>query len=98
MAEPQSSRAGRVAPSWRSPVNSMVAEELDSTEVIGRGVLGDRAYALIDVETGKVVSAKNPRRWPNLFEFRAALAGPPEDASALPPARITLPDGEAVTT
>ena len=63
----------------------------------GCGVLGDRALALVDAENGKVVSAKNPRRWPNLFDFRAAYVEPPRDAHVLPPARITLPDGDTVS-
>src|SRR5262249_24903571 len=63
-----------------------------------RGLVGDRGYALMDVETGKVVSAKNPRRWPNLFEFRAVYVESPRAAAALPAVRITLPGGERVTS
>jgi len=44
----------------------MRGEELDSADVADRGLVGDRAYAMIDAETGKVVSAKNPRKWGNL--------------------------------
>jgi uncharacterized protein YcbX len=98
MAETQNAVAGRVVAIWRYPVKSMMGEELNATEVTERGVLGDRAYALVDEETGKVASAKNPRRWPGLFDFRAAYVEPPRDAGSLPPARITLPDGEPVTT
>jgi uncharacterized protein YcbX len=83
---------------WRYPIKSMLGEELKATEVTDLGLLGDRAYALVDVETGKVASAKNPRRWPNLFEFQASYLEPPVDAQALPPVRISLPHGEIVTT
>src|SRR5262249_55565900 len=55
-------------------------------------------FALVDSETGKVASAKNPRRWPNLFDFRAAYVEPPRDARSLPPVRITFPDGVPLTT
>jgi uncharacterized protein YcbX len=96
MAQAQS-LSGRVVAIWRYPVKSMLGEELNATEVTGQGVLGDRAYALIDVETGKVVSAKNPRRWPGLFDFRAAFVEPPRDGRS-PPVRITLPEGDPVTT
>src|SRR5229473_1596504 len=58
---------------WRYPVKSMLGEELKSARVTERGLLGDRAYALLDRETGKVASAKNPRKWPSLFKFKAAL-------------------------
>src|SRR5437762_11343271 len=76
----------------------MLGEELNASAVTGRGLLGDRAFALVDVETGKVASAKNPRRWPTLFDFRAAYVEPPGDEGPLPPVRITLPDGETLTT
>ena len=98
MADTKASMTGKVVAIWRYPVKSMMGEELNATEVSERGVLGDRAYALIDAETGKAASAKNPRRWPNLFDFRAAYVEPPRGGGSLPPARITLPDGETLTT
>ena len=54
-------------------------------DVTARGFLGDRAMALMDTETGKVASAKNPWRWPNLFDFRAAYVEPPRGLSRCPP-------------
>lgn len=98
MGEVKPAVTGVVVAIWRYPVKSMMGEELNATEVTERGVLGDRALALIDAENGKVVSAKNPRRWPNLFDFRAAYVEPPRVAHMLPQARITLPDGETVST
>lgn len=86
-------RSGSVVALWRYPVKSMQGEELNATEVTERGLLGDRAYALLDAETGKVVSAKNPHKWPNLFAFRAAFTAPPRAGQPLPPVQITLPDG-----
>jgi uncharacterized protein YcbX len=56
---------------WRYPVKSMQGEELNASMVDERGLLGDRAYALVDAADGKIASAKNPRKWPNLFSFRA---------------------------
>jgi hypothetical protein len=76
----------------------MMGEELDASAVTEQGVLGDRAYALVDAETGKVASAKNPKRWPNLFQCHAALTEPPESARELPAVRITLPDDATVTS
>lgn len=98
MAESQGQVAGRLVAIWRYPVKSMMGEELMDAELTERGLLGDRAYALVDTETGKVASAKNPRRWPGLFDFRAAYPEPPRDDRAVPPARITLPDGEDLMT
>ena len=61
---------GTVATVWRYPVKSMLGEELNASQVTTRGLLGDRAHALVDHETGKVVSAKNPNKWPELFAYR----------------------------
>ena len=77
---------------WRYPVKSMMGEELNGAEITDSGLLGDRAYALVDVETGNVISAKNPKKWPNFFTYRAAFAAPPAQ-NGLQPVWITLPDG-----
>jgi uncharacterized protein YcbX len=71
----------------------MMGEELNAAEFTQGGLLGDRAYALVDGSDGKVASAKNPRKWPTLFDFRAALADAPGTGTTMPPVRITLPDG-----
>jgi len=84
---------GTVVALWRYPVKSMMGEELNAADLTERGVLGDRAYALLDIESGKVASAKNPRKWPNLFDHRASFVEPPTRDQAMPPVRITLPDG-----
>ena len=43
------------------------------SEVTDRGLLGDRQFAVVDRATGKVGGAKNPRKWGNFFDFRAAM-------------------------
>jgi len=45
-----------------------------------------------------VAGAKNPRKWGNFFDFRAAYVEPPEGSSTLPAVRLTLPDGTLVTS
>ena len=55
---------GSIVSLWRYPVKSMMGEELNAAEVTKSGLLGDRAYALVDSSDGKVASAKNPRKWP----------------------------------
>lgn len=87
---------GSIVSLWRYPVKSMMGEESNAAEVTKGGFLGDRAYALVDTSDGKVASAKNPRKWPQLFDFRAALADPPRTGVKVPPVRITLPDGTIV--
>jgi uncharacterized protein len=89
---------GSVATLWRFPVKSMGGEQLSEAEVTERGVLGDRAYALIDKDTGKVVSAKSVRLFPNLLDCKAAFVEPPRRGGDLPPVQILLPDGTTVTS
>ena len=89
---------GSVVSLWRYPVKSMIGEELNAADVTQRGLLGDRAYALVDPSNGKVASAKNPRKWGKLFDFRAAYIEPPRRGEETPPVRITLPDGTQITS
>jgi uncharacterized protein len=89
---------GSVVSLWRYPVKSMMGEELNAAETTERGLLGDRAYALVDSTDGKVASAKNPRKWPHLFDFRAAFVDPPRSGAKVPPVRITLPEGTVVSS
>ncbi|MBI3456551.1 MAG: MOSC domain-containing protein [Candidatus Rokubacteria bacterium] len=89
---------GSVASLWRYPVKSMLGEELSAIEVTERGLLGDRAYALVDSADGKAATAKNPRKWPTLFGLRATFIEPPRPGAGVPSVRITLPDGTTVTS
>ncbi|MDP9288146.1 MAG: MOSC domain-containing protein [Thermoproteota archaeon] len=84
---------GMVVSIWRYPVKSMLGEELNSSYVTERGLIGDRAYALIDQKTGKVASAKNPKKWGKLFDFRSVFIDPPQVVENIPSVRITFPDG-----
>jgi uncharacterized protein len=87
---------GKVVSIWRYPVKSMMGEELNSSYVTERGLIGDRVYAIIDHQTGKVASAKNPTKWGKLFDFRAAFIDSPQTVENIPPVRITLPDGTPI--
>ncbi|MDQ6668017.1 MAG: MOSC domain-containing protein [Thermoproteota archaeon] len=82
-----------VVSTWRYPVKSMLGEELNSSYVTERGLIGNRAYALIDQKTGKVASAKNPKKWGKLFDFRSVFIDPPLVVENIPSVRITFPDG-----
>ncbi|PYQ34216.1 MAG: MOSC domain-containing protein [Acidobacteria bacterium] len=82
--------AGSIRSLWRYPVKSMLGEEIDRSAVTERGFVGDRAYALVDASDGKVASAKNPRKWPRMYECRAELDETPRRV------RIRLPDGVVV--
>jgi len=88
---------GSVASLHRYPVKSMMGEELNATRVGTKGLQGDRAFAIADAETGKIASAKNPSKWPTLFNFRAVFTES-LNGDYLPPVRITFPDGSSVLT
>lgn len=80
---------GEVVGLWRYPVKSMLGEAVAACDLTATGIAGDRAYALIDNDDGKVASAKNPRKWGALMECRASLL---DDGVV----EMTLPDGRSV--
>ena len=68
---------------WRFPVKSLQGERLDAAEITTDGIVGDRAYGIVDDATELVLTA---RREPRLLEAAAAYR---PDGSVT----ITLPDG-----
>ena len=72
-------QVGAVAALWRYPVKSMMGEELNSCEVTGRGLLGDRQFAVVDRATGKVGGGQEPQEVGKLLRLpgrlRPAAAG-----------------------
>ncbi len=78
---------------WRYPIKSMQGESLTSSDIAESGLVGDRAFALLDEETGHIASAKNPKKWPNMFFFHANYED--SDANRF---SITLPDGSKVNS
>ena len=84
---------GAVAELWRFPVKSMRGEKLQEAAITERGMLGDRAYALIDIDTGRVVSAKSAKLFPDILNCEAKFVYPPQSGGDTPPVQICLPDG-----
>ncbi|MDR9403139.1 MAG: MOSC domain-containing protein [Halothece sp. Uz-M2-17] len=78
---------------WRYPVKSMQGEELETSDVGKKGLLGDRAYALWDVATSRVASAKNPKKWAALLNCDAKFAQTPDTSKPLPPVEMSLANG-----
>ena len=87
-----------VAGLWRYPVKSMMGEELAAVDLMEYGLLGDRQYAVVDSETGKIASAKHPGKWAPLFSCRATFLERPTAAVPAPRIQITLPNGTEVTS
>ena len=80
MTEAAQTDGGAVASLWRYPVKSMIGEELSTVRLSDYGLVGDRAWGLRDSTDGKIATAKNPRKWPNLFVYRAHYDPAPDGA------------------
>jgi uncharacterized protein len=75
----------RVVQLWRFPVKSFQGEQVEDLELGPAGVVGDRRWGLVDVATGKLMSAK---RYSALFEASARTRA---DGSV----HVVLPTGDA---
>jgi uncharacterized protein YcbX len=80
---------GAVCDLRRYPVKSMLGERIERAVLTGNGIVGDRRYALLDDETGKVISVKRPKRWGRMFE----LAGSTDGERVY----VSFPDGASLT-
>ncbi len=89
---------GTIEALWRFPIKSFKGEKLDQVEFDNQAVLGDRAYALIDKETGKVVSAKSVKLFPDLLNCGAVYLQTPQLGQEIPPVQITLADETIVVS
>lgn len=87
--------AACVAALFRYPVKSMDGGEISRAEVGPRGIAGDRGWALREISTGRVLSAK---RHAALMLCRARFVGEPALDAPPPPAEIELPDGTRART
>jgi uncharacterized protein YcbX len=84
-------QVGTVAGLYRFPVKSMLGEQLDEAELTDRGVVGDRAYAVLDRRDGRIATGKHPRKWSKLLELAARYVDGPSS-----PVAVSFPDGKVV--
>jgi uncharacterized protein len=87
-------RIGTVKELWRYPVKSMGGEQIAEAMVGPVGVPGDRGWALRDETKGEIRGAK---KLPALLQCAARYTAEP-DATTIPSAEITLPDGARLRT
>jgi uncharacterized protein YcbX len=82
---------GTVGALWRYPVKSFRGESLREAWLTERGMAGDRAWAVRELERGGIMSA---RTFPRMLQLSARYEGEP---GLDPGARVTieLPDGLA---
>ena len=81
---------GEVVELWRYPVKSMLGESCEALEFDSRGVVGDRLFAVRDMN-GKFGSGKDTRRFrkiDGLFAFQAHFEG------QVP--QVKFPDGKFI--
>jgi uncharacterized protein YcbX len=89
---------GHVAQLWRYPVKSLGGGQVELAELGHRGVLGDRLWAVRDLERDVTASA---RQLPVLLTATARYVGPVSaDAGPgnVPEVEITFPDGTVVSS
>src|SRR5271170_607396 len=86
---------GTLSEIWRYPVKSMLGERLSELAIGVGGGIGDRVWALRDLESGRIASAK---KYPRLLEFRATYDAPASNACPgrvrieAPGGRVMYPD------
>lgn len=85
--------SGRVTGLWRYPVKSMMGEAVSAADLTANGLAGDRRFAVLDEETGRVASAKRPVIWGTMLHCRARYLG---DPIANAPIEMALADGSTV--
>lgn len=82
---------------WHHPVKSVQGEPVDEVVLGPGGLVGDRAYGFVDVATGRLLSAKRPKRYGALLNCHAGFAAPPRPDEPVPALRFTTPDGATLT-
>src|SRR5436309_3422429 len=83
----QARSVAKVEQLWRFPVKSMQGTPFESGELGRHGFEGDRRWGVVDVESGKALSAKTVGK---LLEASAVLAPDRESVE------VTLPSGSVV--
>lgn len=77
---------------YRYPVKSMGGEAVETARVTPTGIAGDRRYAVYDVESGNVASAKSPRKWARLLHCAVRYLEEPDFSNGIKPIEISFPD------
>ena len=83
----------RVSSLHRHPVKSLGGEALPVLDITTTGPVGDRYWAVLDGESGRI---RNAKRWPQLLLLTACFVEPPQpDAydGEVTHVEITAPDG-----
>lgn len=82
---------GNVESLWRYPVKSLIGEKLNTFDIDSRGVVGDRVYAISNLD-GKFGSGKNTRRFRRIDGLFSMCAKATDNGVV-----IKFPDGTLLT-
>jgi len=80
---------------WRYPAKSMLGEQLDRSELVATGLVGDRGWALRDEVRGGIRGAK---KLGGLMRLGARYLTEPEAGAPPPAVELHLPDGTVTTS
>ena len=83
----QPTHEGTVSGAWRYPVKSLVGEAQDALTLNGRGIVGDRVFAVYGTD-GKIGSGKSTRRFRRMTGLLGCSAHLVDDG-----VRVSMPDG-----
>ena len=90
---------GEVSEAWLYPVKSMAGHQVEALNLDSLGAIGDRAWAMIEAESGDVAWGK---RFPKVMDLAAAYLheGPTARVfgDSVPPVTVRMPDGSEVTS
>lgn len=67
---------GIISEIWRYPVKSIAGEMIASADLDSLGIPGDRRFALRNLDSGKIISAKLPKFGRELLALQATLEEP----------------------
>lgn len=81
----------KIAEIWRYPVKSLQGERIDAAHVTRHGIVGDRQWGLVDIQTGFVLTG---RREPRLLEASGRLDGDGGVEIVLPNGTVTTDDDD----
>jgi uncharacterized protein YcbX len=79
---------GTVTALWRYPVKAMLGQRLRAADLTAHGMAGDRRLALLDPDSGRSVTAVQPRLYQTMLRCAAAM-----DEQGV---GVELPDGTTV--
>lgn len=89
--------SARVHDILRVPIKSFQGEAVQATTLHESGIFADRAFALRDKESGKILSGKHARKGERLLEFSARFSREPVVGETLPPIIATIAGQECST-